>query len=282
MGIVDAAMLGRYSQDALAAAGVGNNLLFAITAIGLGIVMGMDTVVPQALGAGRVEDARRAAGAGLRLAVLVGLVGTLLVFATPLLLEVVHVQPGLLHETRAYVYLRAIGMVPFLITVALRSYLAAHHRTRPLVIAVVIGNLVNVALDAVLIFGVDSLGIPPLGVIGAALATTIIQLLTVVVYVISTRGLDDQPRPASTTADMREIVRYGAPVGGQIFAEVGIFGVATVIAAHLGETEAAAHTIALNLSSFTFSFAVGVGARRRCASATRSARATSRSRARAG
>src|SRR6185503_20891044 len=44
----------------------------------------------------------------------------------------------------------------------------------------------------------------------------------------------------------------------QIFAEVGIFGVATVIAAHLGELPAAAHSIALGISSFTFSFAVGV------------------------
>ena len=77
MGNVDAALLGRYSDAALAGAGVGNNLLFGITSLGLGIVMGMDTVVPQALGGGRIDDARRAVGAGVRLAVLVGLVLTL-------------------------------------------------------------------------------------------------------------------------------------------------------------------------------------------------------------
>ena len=48
MGVVDAAMLGRYSDSALAAAGVGNNVYFAITCVGMGIVMGMDTIVPQA------------------------------------------------------------------------------------------------------------------------------------------------------------------------------------------------------------------------------------------
>ena len=58
---------------------------------------------------------------------------------------------------------------------------------------------------------------------------------------------------------MRKILRYGLPVGGQLFAEIGIFGVATVLAAHLGKVPAAAHSIALNLSSFTFSFAMGIG-----------------------
>ncbi|HET9992187.1 MAG TPA: MATE family efflux transporter, partial [Kofleriaceae bacterium] len=254
MGMVDAGMLGRYSDAALAGAGLGNNLLFAITSLGMGIVMGMDTVVPQALGAGRVADARRAAGAGVRLAVLVGLMATLLVFATPWLMDVVGVDADVLHEARSYVYLRAIGIVPFLITIALRSFLAAHHRTRPLVIAVIVGNLVNAALDYVLIFQCG------LGVLGAALATTVVQVLTVVLYLVATRSLYEDAAPPSTSADLREVLRYGGPVGGQIFAEVGIFGVATVIAAHLGELQSAAHAIALNIASFTFSFAMGVAA----------------------
>ncbi|HEY3806204.1 MAG TPA: MATE family efflux transporter [Kofleriaceae bacterium] len=259
MGNVDAALLGRYSDAALAGAGVANNLLFGITSLGLGMVMGMDTVVPQALGGGRHDDARRAVGAGVRLAVLVGLVLTLATFATPLVLDVAHVDPAVTAEATPYLYLRAIGIVPFLITVALRSYLAAHHTTRPLIIAVVAGNLLNFVLDVALIFGVPALHIPPLGVLGAALATTAVLALTVVVYAISVNKLDGgAPRPRSTTADLLHVARVGAPVGGQLFAEVGIFGVATVIAGHLGELPAAAHSIALGISSFTFSFAVGV------------------------
>jgi MATE family multidrug resistance protein len=254
MGLVDAGMLGRYSDAALAGAGLGNNLLFAITSLGMGIVMGMDTVVPQALGGGRIADARRAVGAGVRLAVLVGLISTLLVFGTPLLMDIIGVDADVLNETRAYVYLRAIGIVPFLITIALRSFLAAHHRTRPLVVAVIIGNLVNAAMDYVLIFPAH------MGVLGAALATTVVQLVTMALYLVAARSLYEDPAPASTTKDLRDVLRYGGPVGGQIFAEVGIFGVATVIAAHLGELESAAHAIALNIASFTFSFAMGVAA----------------------
>jgi MATE family multidrug resistance protein len=253
MGVVDALMLGRYSNAALAGAGVANNLLFGITSIGMGVVMGMDTIVPQALGGGRHDEARRALGAGLRLAVLVGLVATLAVFAMPLVMTATGVASEVIHEARPYIYLRALGVVPFLLTIAQRSYLMAHSRTQPLLVAVIVGNIINAGADLVLIYPAG------LGVIGAALATTTVQLLTFVVYAFAIRTLDGgTPRPASTRADLAAIARYGIPVGGQLFAEVGIFGVATMCAAHIGELPADAHAIALNLSSFTFSFAVGV------------------------
>jgi multidrug resistance protein, MATE family len=259
MGVVDALLLGRYSNAALAGAGLANNLLFAISATGMGVVMGMDTIVPQAIGAGRPDDARRSLAAGTRLAVLVGLFATLLVFATPLVMDAAAVDPEIIHEARPYLYLRALGVVPFLIAIAQRSYLMAHGRGRPLVIAVVVGNIVNAGLDLALIYGVPALGVPPLGVIGAALATTLVQIVTVFVYALATRELDrGLPRARATRADLAAIARYGVPVGGQLFAEVGIFGVATVCAARLGKLPADAHAIALNLSSLTFSFAVGV------------------------
>jgi MATE family multidrug resistance protein len=259
MGTVDAALLGRYSDTALAAAGVGNSLLFAITSLGWGIVMGLDTVLPQAVGAGRREDARRMLGAGLRLAILVGALCTLLVLAMPALLMSVGVDPGVAAEARVYVDLRAIGLAPFLLSIALRSYLAAHNITRPLVVAITLGNIANALLDLVLIYGLGP--IPPMGTAGAAIATVGVQIAMVAIYLAGARAIDGgAARPPSTRADLAAIVRYGLPVGGHLFAEIGVFGLATVLAAHMGKVPVAAHAIALNLASFTFSVAVGVGA----------------------
>ncbi|HEY1557900.1 MAG TPA: MATE family efflux transporter [Kofleriaceae bacterium] len=259
MGLVDALVLGRYSDAALAGAGIGNNLLFAIVSVGLGIVMGMDTVVPQALGGGRTEDARRAVGAGIRLAVMVGLAATLLVMASPFVLDVAGVEHDVVAEARPYVFVRALGIVPFLITIAQRSYLAAHGRTRPLIVATIAGNAVNAVLDIALVFGVSAIGLPRLGVIGAAAATAAVQIVTAVIFGLAVRELNAHaPAPRSTRADLAKIVRFGWPVGAQIFAEVGIFGIATVAAGRLGKVPAAAHSIALNLASFTFSAAFGL------------------------
>jgi MATE family multidrug resistance protein len=260
MGTVDAALLGRYSDTALAAAGIGNNLLFAITAIGLGFVLGLDSVIPRAVGARREEEARRYLDAGLRLAAIVGVIGTLIVLASPLVLLLVDVEPAVAREARIYVHLRAFGVVPFLLSIAYRSYLAAHDVTRPLVISVIAGNIVNAILDVILIWGVEPLGLPPLGTAGAALATLAVQAVICLIYASAARRLaGGRPRPRATRRDVREVLGYGGPVGGQLFAEVGIFGVATVLAAHLSKQSAAAHTIALNLASFTFSVAVGIG-----------------------
>ncbi|HEY5921707.1 MAG TPA: MATE family efflux transporter [Kofleriaceae bacterium] len=259
MGVVDAAMLGRYSDAALAAAGLGNNVYFAITCVGMGIVMGMDTIVPQALGAGRVDDARRAVGAGVRLAIIVGLLAMLLVLASPSLLVYANVDREVLAEAKPFLYMRSIGVLPFLITVALRSYLAAHGMTRPMVIAVIAGNILNALLDIVLIYGVDALDIPAFGVIGAASATTIVSFMTALLYALGVQQLDRGiTRPRSTAADLVAIARYGGPVGGQLLAEVGIFGVASVLAAYIGKIPAGAHSVALNLSSLTFSFSLGI------------------------
>ena len=261
MGVVDSAMLGRYSDAALAGAGVGNNVYFAISCVGMGIVMGLDTLVPQALGGGRHDDARRYVGAGVRLAILVGLVATLLVMLSPWVLVLADVDREVFHEARAYLYMRALGVVPFLLTIALRSYLAARGRTRPLVLAMIIGNVVNAGLDLALIYGVPALGIPALGVVGAAVATTAVTAVTAVLYAIAVRDLDrGAQRPRSSAADLVQIARYGGPVGGQLLAEVGIFGVATVLAAHIGKIPAGAHSIALGLSSLTFSCALGISA----------------------
>jgi MATE family, multidrug efflux pump len=264
MGTVDAALLGRYSDTALAAAGVGNNLLFAITSVGYGIVMGLDTVLPQAIGAQRHDRARRALGAGMRLAMLIGLGCTLIVLAAPGLLEIADVPEEVVRDARLYIDLRAIGIAPFLLSIALRSYLAAHNITRPLVVAVLLGNLANAGLDLVLIYGAGP--VPAMGVAGAAIATVSVQLAILAIYHAAARAVGERHAgPASSAArsdraDIVEVLRYGLPVGGHLFAEIGIFSLATVLAAHMGTVPAAGHSIALNLASFTFSCALGIGA----------------------
>lgn len=260
MGTVDAAMLGRYSKDALAAAGIGNSLLFAITSVGLGVVLGLDSVIPRAVGAQRPDEARQYLHAGVRIAVLVGLVAALLALAAPLMLALTDVDPAVATAARDYTYVRAIGAIPFTLSIAFRSFLAAHHVTRPLVVAVVAGNVLNAVLNAPLIFGVAAIGLPSLGPAGAALATVIVQILITAIYALSARRLiRGTPRVRSTRAQRREVLYHGLPIGGHLLAEVGIFAVATVLAGHIGTQSSAAHAIALSVSSFTFSCTVGIG-----------------------
>jgi MATE family multidrug resistance protein len=261
MGAVDAAMLGRWDPAALAGAGVANGLVFTISCIGMGIVMGLDALVPQALGAGEKEKARALLWSGLRVALIVGLPATLLVLLSPLTLGWFGVDERVAYQAKIFVWARAFGVAPFLLQVALRAYLSAHGKTRPLVIAVIAGNVINAGLDYVLIFGVPSLGIPEMGVIGAAAATSAVQIANLVFYAFAVRALHHgEPPVQRTAASMRKIFELGTPIGFQLLAEVGVFALAGVLAASIGPTPAAAHSVAIQLASFTFSMAVGIGA----------------------
>jgi len=261
MGTVDAIMLGHWQDTALAGAGVANGLLFTITCVGMGIVMGLDSLVPQALGAGEHARARGLLRDGLRVALGVGLPATLLVLASPLILPAFDVDPRVAYQAKIFVWARAFGVAPFLLQVALRAYLSAHGRTRPLIIAVIAGNVINAGLDYLLIFGVPALGIPEMGVVGAALATSTVQVANLVVYAIAVRALHrGEPAPAPSPGSIRAILRLGTPIGLQLLAEVGVFALAGVLAARLGRIPAAAHSCAIQLASFTFSFALGIGA----------------------
>ena len=269
MGAVDTAMLGRWDPAALAGAGVANGLVFSITCVGMGIVMGLDTLVPQALGAGEPDRARALLRDGLRVALLVGLPATILVMASPLLLGLFGVEPAVAYQAKIFVWARAFGVAPFLMMVALRSYLAAHGHTRPLIIAVVLGNVINFVGDYVMIYGdaglvrigLPALGIPEMGVIGAAAATSAVQIANLVFYALAVRAMNrDQPPAAATPSAVRRIFELGTPVGLQMLAEVGVFAMTGVLAARIGRTAAASHSVAIQLASFTFSMAVGVGA----------------------
>lgn len=261
MGLVDTAMLGRYSDAALAGAGIGNSLVFAVTVLGLGAVMGLDTLVPQALGAGEDGRARRLLGRGVWLAVLVGVPLTIAAGLMPLILPVAGVGPEIAEEANRYVYGRLPAVVPFLVFVALRSYLQALGLTRPIVLSMVLGNLVNVAADAALIFGVDALGIPALGVTGAAVSTSIVSIATMLVLVVAVRQTEKPADLGPAEPDMlRRIFRLGLPVGLQLMVEVGIFGLVSVCAGRLGTVPSGAHQVALTLVSFTFALVIGIGA----------------------
>lgn len=276
MTVVDTAMLGRFSDQALAGAGIANSLMWTFTLLGMGVIMGMDTLVPQAVGEGAHRRAQALLRAGVKTALWFGLPMTVASLASLPLMSAFGVESGTRHEAVLYIFGRLPAIIPFLLFAALRSYLQAYEVTRPLVIAVLVGNVLNVATNGLLIFGdealiavgLPSVGVPALGALGAAISTSAVTFVSFLICAIAARNLlrsnretlssDDEPEPESQRILSRAIFRLGWPIGLHLFAEVGVFALVATLAGRLGAVSAAAHQLALTVVSFNFNAIMGV------------------------
>ncbi len=271
IGAVDTAVVGRLGEIELGAAGLGNSVFFVVAVVGMGIMLGLDPLVAQAIGADEPARARRMLWQGGFLALLLGAPIALAVAGLGTLLERFGIAHVTAEPTRAYLFARLFGLVPFLLFVACRSYLQAVSITRPVVVSVVVANLLNLPLSWALVFGdaglvrfgLPALGVPALGVAGAAWASTACTVAQMLVLMYAVRKVQ-LPGARERFVPSRELMKkalvLGAPIGLTMAAEFGVFSLVNVLMGNIDARALAGHQVAITLASATFMVPVGIGA----------------------
>jgi MATE family multidrug resistance protein len=263
MGVVDTLMVGRVSAEALAAVALGTLYLFGVVIFGWGVLLSLDPVVAQAVGAGDTPGAARGLQRGLLLASGLSLVAmTLLVPARPIL-GLLGQPPVVVDLAAAYAAISIAGIIPFYYFTALRQSLQARKHVRSIVATMAVANIANIGLNYVWIFG--KLGFPAMGVAGAAWATAVSRWLMLVLLLLGAwRLLKPHIVPLRVEiwewAPLRRMIAIGAPIGAQMQLEYGVFAVVGIMMGWLGTYELAGHQVALNLASLTFMVPMGVSA----------------------
>ncbi|MDP1826900.1 MAG: MATE family efflux transporter [Archangium sp.] len=258
MGLVDTWVLGRLSASAQAGAGLGNSLTFTCMFFGMGVMMALDPLVSQAVGAGDQTKARRHFWHGVWLALLTSAVVMVPVAVIPFTLEPFGVAPSVAEGARQYMWWRLPGIAGVLLFVTARSYLTGVGKVAITFWAMVVANVANLGLDWLLVFGFGP--IPAMGVMGAAIATVGSTYLQLGILFF---GFGPAPKGTVRGFDRVEVLKaakLGAPIGLHFIAESGVFSLAGLLSGRLGETAAAAHQVALNWASLSFCVASGIGA----------------------
>jgi len=245
MTLVDTLFVSTIGTSALAGVGLAGTATFVLYCFSFGLLRGTKVLVSQAIGAGRRDELGAHLGASigvaLALGVLTAIVGHFLARFLPLLgaSEQAGVEAGI------YLGIRTLGAPIVLSFVALREYRYGESDTRSPMVAGVLGNLANIALNFWLVIVLHW------GVRGSAIATLLghsVELLVVLVAQ-SRHGF---PIGGARWKHVVSLWNVGAPTGLQLLLEMGSFALLTAIVSSLGEAQMAAHQIALQVIHFSF------------------------------
>lgn len=261
--ITDTIMLGWYGVLDLAAAALGVTVFFAIFTLGAGFGHAVLPIAAAADARGDPAEARRATRMGLWLSLAYGLL-TLpaFVFATPIL-GALGQDPQVAERAGIYLAIVGLGLGPALMVLTLRSFLAALGRTQVVLWVTVGAVLVNILCNWIFIFG--NLGAPELGAAGAAIASVIVHLGTLLAMLAYATLLPELRKYALLTRvwrpdrlALRRVFVLGLPIGLALLAETALFAASALMMGWLGPEPLAAHAIALEITALFFMVHMGL------------------------
>lgn len=261
--VADTVMVGWYGVVPLAAVVLGASSFFIIFVVGSGFAKAVMPMVAAAMGQGDEVQVRRDTRMGLWLSIAYGLAVYPLFWEAGSILLALGQKPEVAALAQDYLRIAGWGMVPALCVTVLQSYLAALHRTQVVLWVTLAAVVVNVLVNWALIFG--NWGFPEMGARGSAVATLIVQVLSLVILALYAGLLPDLRRFRLFQRFWRpdwhamgQVFRLGVPIGLTGLAEGGMFQASALMMGWIGTVELASHGIALEVAALTFMVHVGL------------------------
>ena len=260
----DLAFIGRLGDEAVAAAALGHTAYFVCFTFGLGLVVAVAPLAAQAFGAGDPRQLRRAVRTGLWVALLVSIPITILLLSGEQVLLALGQMPEAARLGQQYLFGLVWGIAPALWFIAIRGFMGAINRPEPVLWITLAAIPANALLVWLLLYG--NWGLPKLGLFGAGLATTLVNLGTFLAslwfvmwrrpfrkyHILERLWRVDWPL-------MRELFLIGMPISLSMLLEYGLFGSAALLMGLIGTAALAAHQVALQVTAILFMVPLGIG-----------------------
>lgn len=270
MVIVDTAMVGRVGADELAYLGLGVAPTLVLILAGVGILQGGLVLVAQAFGACELRSCGAIWRVNLIHAAVIGIVFGFLALSAGTLARAAGIAPDLAAGAGAVATQMAWGVPGMLLFIACQYFLEGIKRPLIGMTLIVAGNIANVGLNGILVYGWGGLT-EPLGAVGATFGTSLIRwllFLGVITYVLTFRSRHAYGIHLKVAESFaagfgllgRRIRAIGAPTGFLLIVESTTLASLAFMAGRLGVVETAAHQITINIVQFFYMMAIGMAA----------------------
>jgi len=263
VGVADSMMLGKLGSIELAASTIGLSVFIPFMMLGIGVSYGLSPLVAKADGENNAQKISSILKHGFVLNIGFGAILSVILWYGSSFLRFLDQPAEIIGFTTIYFQWLAASMFPLMLYQALKQFAEGLSITRPAMFISISGNLLNIFLNYLFIFG--KLGMPAMGVEGAAMTTFVSRIYMGVVLLLYIRWNSQLRYYISLLKNIafqwKEIItlsKTSFPIGTQLSFESGAFGFAAIMAGWLGTKEIAAHQIALNLASVTYMAATGL------------------------
>nr|WP_209124764.1 MATE family efflux transporter [Alkalihalobacillus sp. BA299] len=263
MGNADTLMLSQYSDVAVAAVGVSNQLLAVIIVMFGFIATGTSILVAQHLGAGEDENANRFAVVSLFANVIFGLILSLiLVFFSETLLRMMNLPPELMDN--GVTYLQIVGGFSFIqaLIMTIGAILRSHGFTKDAMYVTIGMNIFNIIGNYLFIFGAFSF--PELGVTGVAYVTVVSRTIGVIVLLFLLYKRVNGILPFTFLRsfpkyEIKALLKIGIPSAGEHLAYNTSQVVIVYFIAMIGTEAITTKVYTQNIMMFILLFSVAIG-----------------------
>ncbi len=265
--IADNVMVGRYGGDdpiPLAAVSLAGGLMLMLITTAMGLTFGLTPIIGELFVQKRFGHAARYLQNGVLLYVAVGVLMTILQVAAIPLISYMGQPEDVVEAAIPYYLTLCATMLPTMVFFALKQFLEGIGDTKTAMYCVIISNILNIALNWVLIYG--HFGLPELGVLGAGIATMIARILSAVLIVGYFLWapqfkcyISRFSRVSFSWRHITKLLGLGAPISVQIFMEVSTFTVSGVMLGWFGASALSANQIGITLANAAFMIVLSVG-----------------------
>ncbi|WP_147677398.1 MATE family efflux transporter [Algibacter pacificus] len=260
---MDNVMVGQLGTAELAAVSLGNSFMFIAMSLGIGFSTAITPLIAEADAEKNFIKGKSAFKHGLFLCTVLGILLFLLVFFAKPLMYLMQQPVEVVELAIPYLDLVAFSLIPLIVFQGFKQFSDGLSLTKFPMYATILGNVINVVLNYLLIFG--KFGFPEMGIIGAAYGTLVSRFVMVWYLWFLLKGKKKSKRFVTNIKFfvldklmLKKIINLGTPSAMQMLFEVGIFTSAVWLSGLLGKNPQAANQIALNLSSMTFMVAMGL------------------------